>query len=132
MMSLPLKMTLYFICFEGLAIPLVAILAIYPVDGDASIFPKFLPFPLLATVAIVSLLRASARRAKRKLFLSLAAVASLPLAAMIALLESACLPVPGAGIIGLFPAVILLEEAYCGERRRGRTLSARRAFGRGR
>lgn len=120
-MNSPLKIALYFIYFEGLIIPITVALLIYPVTGEVSVFLKFLPFPLLAVVAIVSLLRSSsARRRRRKLFLTLAAVSSIPLAAMIALTADSFMPVPGFGVIGLFPAVIFLEEAYCVERRRRR------------
>ena len=129
-MNLPLKIALYFIYFEGLAIPLFTVMAIYSVQRNASIFPKILPFPLLAVAAMILILRSSRGGKRRKLFLSLAAVASIPLAAMIVLAESVC-PFPGAGIIGLFPAVILLEEAHCADRRRRRALIARRALGEG-
>ena len=126
-MTTPLRITLYFIYFAGLFIPLILIMLIYPVYGNASIFPKLLPFPLFAIAAIVLILLASARASKRKLFLSLAAVASLPLVGALALSIDNFLP--GASVIGLFPAVILLEEAHCGDRRRRRALSARRALG---
>ena len=129
-MNLPLKIALYFIYFEGLAIPLFTVMAIYSVQRNAGIFPKILPFPLLAIAAMVLILRASRGSRRRKLFLSLAAVVSIPLAAMIALAEGTFL-VAGSSVIGLFPAVILLEEAHCADRRRRRTLSARRALGDG-
>lgn len=120
-MSSPLKFALYFIYFEGLIIPISAAILIYPVTGEISVFLKFLPFPLLAVASIVSLSRSSAAGTKRrKLFLTLAAVCSVPLAAMIALTADSLLPAPGSGVIGLFPAVIFLEEAYCVERRRRR------------
>ena len=119
-MSAPVSIALYFIYFEGLIIPISAAMLIYPVTGEVSVFLKFLPFPLLAVAAIVSLSRSSAAETKRrKLFLTLAAVCSVPLAAMIALADS-FLPVPGFGVVGLFPAVVLLEEAHCAERRRRR------------
>ena len=126
-MNLPLKIALYFIYFEGLAIPLFTVMAIYSVQRNAGIFPKILPFPLLAIAVMILILRASRGGKRRKLLLSLAAVASIPLAAMIVLAESVC-PFPGAGVIGLFPAVILLEEAHCADRRRRRAPSAWRAF----
>ena len=126
-MNLPLKIALYFIYFEGLAIPLYLVMAIYPVNRDAGVFLKFLPFPLLAIAAMIFIVRASGGSRRRKLFLSLAAVASIPLAAMITLAEGRCF-VPGTSVIGLFPAVMLLEEAHCAERRRRRALVARRAF----
>ena len=120
-MSAPLKVALYFIYFEGLVIPIAAALLIYPVTGEASVFLKFLPFPLLAIAAIVSLVRSSsAGRSRRKLLLTLAAGASVPLAAMTALTADSLLPVPGFGVVGLFPAVVILEEAHCAERRRRR------------
>ena len=75
-MTTPLRITLYFIYFAGLFIPLILIMLIYPVYGNASIFPKLLPFPLFAIAALILILLASARASKRKLFLSLAAVAS--------------------------------------------------------
>lgn len=118
-MSAPLKITLYFIYFEGLIIPISAALLIYPVTGEVSVFLKLLPFPLLAVAVIALLLRSSsAGRRRRKLFLTLAAVLSIPLAAMIALTADSLLPVPGFGVIGFFPAVVLLEEARCAARRR--------------
>lgn len=130
-MILPLKIALYFICFAGLFIPCVLVLLIYPVERNVSIFPKLLPFPLFATISIVSILIASASGTKTRLLLSIAAIASLPLAVVFALsIDSiGILPVPGFGVIGLFPAVILMEEAHCAERRRRRALVARRALG---
>ena len=120
-MSAPLKVALYFIYFEGLIIPIAAALLIYPVTGESSVFLKFSPFPLLAVAAIISLLRSSsARRRRRKLLLTLAAGASVPLAAMIALTADSLSPVPGFGVVGLFPAVVILEEAHCADRRRRR------------
>ena len=120
-MSAPISIALYFIYFEGLIIPISAAMLIYPVTGEVSVFLKFLPFPLLAVAAIVSLSRSSAARTqRRKLFLTLAAVCSVPLAAMIALTADSLLPVPGFGVVGLFPAVVFLEEAHCAKRRRRR------------
>lgn len=127
-MNLPLKIALYFIYFEGLAIPLFLVMAIYPMNRNADLFLKLLPFPLLAIAAMILIARAARRTTRRKLFLTLAAVASVPPAAMIVLTIDNFLP--GSGVIGLFPAVMLLEEAHCAERRRRRTLidaaSARR------
>ncbi len=128
-MNLPLKIALYFIYFEGLAVPLFTVMAIYSVQRNADIFLKLMPFPLLAIAVMILILRASRGGKRRKLLLSLAAVASIPLAAMIVLTIDNFLP--GAGVIGLFPAVILLEEAHCAERRHRRTLIARRALGEG-
>lgn len=129
-MNLPLKIALYFIYFEGLAIPLFLVMAIYPANRNADLFLKLLPFPLLAIVAMILIARASKGTTRRKLFLTLAAVASVPPAAMIVLTIDNF--VPGSGVIGLFPAVMLLEEAHCAERRRRRTLSDAASVRRGR
>lgn len=129
-MNLPLKIALYFIYFEGLAIPLFLVMAIYPSNRNADLFLKLLPFPLLAIAAMILIARASNRTTRRKLFLTLAAVASIPVAAMIVLTIDNFLP--GSGVIGLFPAVMLLEEAHCAERRRRRAMSDAASRWRGR
>lgn len=132
-MSAPLKITLYFIYFEGLAVPLFLVMGIYPVNRNADIFLKLLPFPLLAIAAMILIARASKHprgTTRRKLFLTLAAVASIPPAAMIVLTIDNFLP--GSGVLGLFPAVMLLEEAHCAERRRRRTMSDAASSRRGR
>ena len=129
-MSAPLKIALYFIYFEGLAIPLFLVMGIYPGNRNADLIFKLLPFPLLAIAAMILIARASKGAAKRKLFLTLAAAASIPPAAMIVLTIDNF--VPGSGVIGLFPAVMLLEEAHCAERRRRRTLSDAASVRRGR
>ena len=129
-MSAPLKIALYFIYFEGLAIPLFLVMAIYPVNRNADLFLKLLPFPLLAIAAMILIARASKGAARRKLFLTLAAAASVPPAAMIVLTIDNF--VPGSGVVGLFPAVMLLEEAHCAERRRRRAMSDAASGRRGR
>lgn len=129
-MNLPLKIALYFIYFEGLAIPLFLVMGIYPGNRNADLFLKLLPFPLLAIAAMILIARASTRTTRRKLLLTLAAVASVPPAAMIVLTIDNFLP--GSGVIGLFPAVMLLEEAHCAERRRRRAMSDAASVRRGR